>query len=198
MRKQNIIPGTGGNRIFVNDGTGKIHLIVHDEYENVSWQVADAVKEATDGCLSGEVHRNLVELLPYRTARGNFNFLGLVRYRPVCGEGVMATAALVNVPLDLNLAVDFRKPIHIQDRNGSKRIYTFGGNDLIEKVSSDPSAHVDGGAGYDVAFYPKPMADYSVKKQEDGSYLVEDLEGSTDVLVNVETARFEDGSLYLY
>ena len=38
---------------------------------------------------------------------------------------------MVNVPLNLNLTVDFRKNITITNRNGSKRIRTFGGDHVL-------------------------------------------------------------------
>jgi hypothetical protein len=104
------------------------------------------------------------------------------------------------VPLGINLFADFRKDITITNRNGSRRIRTFGGNDVINKTAGDPDATVDGGVGRDKVAYPKARAAYIVAKAASGAYTIRDTAsgGTTDTLTNVETAQFSDTSLDLY
>jgi hypothetical protein len=108
--------------------------------------------------------------------------------------------ALVNVPLGINLFADFRKDITIADRNGSKKIRTFGGNDVINKNAGDPDATIDGGVGRDRVVYPHARATYTITKTSGGVYTVKDnaIGGTTDTLVNVETAQFSDRLVELY
>jgi hypothetical protein len=106
----------------------------------------------------------------------------------------------VNVPLDLNLAVDFRKDITIAARNGSKRIRTFGGDDVINKAAGDPDATIDGGPGRDRVVYAGNRSAYTITKGTDGNIRIKEnaAGGTTDTLISIEVAQFADGTVDLY
>jgi hypothetical protein len=200
------VPGTSGNRVFLNDGTGRLHLVIQDENINVADQTYQYMATQVTGCWGVNVrtpHR--VKLIPYRTASGNLNFLGSFYYKTdsACAQGTNSALqkfAFVNVPYDLNLTVDFRKNIIISNRNGSKRIRTFGGDDVIYKNAGDPDATIDGGVGRDKVVYAGNRSGYTITKQADGSFKIKDnaAGGTTDTLINIETAQFADGSVDLY
>lgn len=199
----NYIPGSSGNRIFVNDGTGRMHLAMQDESMNVSDQVVRKLPGYTTGCLGGQGgNRHALRLIPYRTASGNFNFVGYIQVSSVstCPNDAIKNLIATNVPLNINLLADFRRNITIADRNGSKRMRGFGGDDVFNKAAGDPDASIDGGPGRDVAVYTGARASYTIAKQADGSYTIRDTRqgGTTDTLRNVESARFADGSVDLY
>lgn len=112
----------------------------------------------------------------------------------------LCAVALVNVPLGINLFTDFRKNINITNRNGSMRIATFGGDDVINKATGDPSASVDGRGGRDTVVYPKARSAYEIAKTAAGAYTIRDTAtgGTTDTVVNIETAQFSDLRVDLY
>ena len=199
------VPGTSGNRVFLNDGTGRLHLVMQDETMPISDQAYLFMGAQLTGCWGVNTrayHR--MKLIPYRTASDNFNFLGSFLYKTDAAcAGVTNTAlqrfAFANVPLDINLTVDFRKNITIADRNGSKRIRTFGGDDVINKAAGDPDAAVDGGAGRDKVAYTGVRAGYAIAKLADGAYTIKDnASGTTDTVRNIETAQFAAATIDLY
>lgn len=200
---RNYIAGSSGNRIFLNDGTGRMHLAMHDESINVADQVVRQLPSMASGCLGGSGgNRHNLRLLPYRTDSGNINFVGYIQVSSDSGCAGFAVKNLImtNVPLNINLVADFRKNITITNRNGSKRMATFGGDDVFNKAAGDPDASLDGRSGKDVAVYTGARATYTIAKQSDGSYTIKDNSagGTTDTLRNIETARFADGSVDLY
>lgn len=146
-----------------------------------------------------------VKLVPSRLPSGNINFMGSVYYKTdsACAQGPASQLqeyGLVNVPLDLNLSVDFRKNITITDRNGSKRIRTFGGDDVIYKKAGDPDAVIDGGVGRDKVVYTGNRSGYTIAKLADGRITIKDnaTGGANDTLLDIESAQFADGSIDLY
>lgn len=198
-----IMPGTGGNRTILNDGTGRLHLVLQDELYAIAEQVNNYMGRTFTAlcCIgtSGDV-KSSIRLIPYLTDAGTYNFLGMLDSKQPNTTGGTQRYVMVNVPLDLNPTVDFRKNITITDRNGSKRIRTFGGDDVINKNAGDPDARIDGGVGRDKVVYAGARAGYTIAKQADGTYTIKDnaTGGTTDTLINVETVQFADVSVDLY
>ncbi len=68
--------------------------------------------------------------------------------------------------------------------SGADRVFAGGGNDII-----------DGGSGSDTAIYRGAKVEYSITRNEDGSYTVTDKTANrdgTDTLANVEQLQFSD------
>jgi glucose/arabinose dehydrogenase len=85
----------------------------------------------------------------------------------------------------------------IDARGGNDAIHALGGNDTV--TGGAGRDYVDGGAGADVSVFTGNFSDYSLVRNSNGSWLVEDLRGGspdgTDYLINVETFRFADGDV---
>ncbi|AWM85980.1 calcium-binding protein [Microvirga sp. 17 mud 1-3] len=83
-----------------------------------------------------------------------------------------------------------------------------GGNDLLEGNDGDDlliggsgSDSISGGSGVDVSKYSGNFADYTIRKQADGSYAILDtrtgLNDGSDVLIGIEYAQFADRTIAL-
>ncbi len=184
-----------GNYILVNDGTGHLYAAMHPEFHAIGRQVTAFVNARLG---RGSANEGITpQFVPYRTAEGTLNFVAVV---DLAGRAQVdpARLALVNVPLGINLATDFRRDVTVPGRNGSRRIRTFAGNDTIHRVLTDPDCVIDGGLGRNVAVYPGSMRDWSLQRQ-DGTVLVSHRSGAggTDRLTRIQTARFDDGDVPL-
>ncbi|WP_298981845.1 cadherin domain-containing protein [uncultured Roseibium sp.] len=85
----------------------------------------------------------------------------------------------------------------LQGDAGSDNLYGGAGNDILEGGSGND--YLDGGGDNDIAVFSGSFADYTISKNDDGSYTVADnRSGSpdgTDTVHNVETFRFADGDV---
>jgi hypothetical protein len=212
-------PDGAGNRAFLNDGTGRLHLALSNEFLGVlprlqTWLCANrttipgAIRQ--NWCSATQIAYDQIRFLPYFTDTGTLHYVAMAPYgsEPFAISGSQTPSAMlsiqsfafVNVPTDINLFADFRKNITITNRNGSTRIATFAGDDVINKAAGDPSASVDGRSGRDKVVYPKARAAYAIAKSSSGAHTIRDTAagGTTDTLTNVETAQFSDTSIDLY
>lgn len=180
-----------GNYILVNDGTGQFHVAMHNEFLNLGNQVISAIRS---NALSTDImpitwtvaDQEVPKFIAYRTGNGKINFMAKATTLTNTGETV---TTMVNVPLQINLATDFKKDITITDRNGSKNIRTFAGNDTIAGGCIG-SCTVDGGLGTNTVVYPGPKNNYAITKTSNG-YTVSNGFG-TDNLKNIQILKFTD------
>ena len=125
------------------------------------------------------------------------NFLGLLKYQKMVQPSPRVSVqelVLVNVPLQLDVATQFVKPIVVANRNGSKRIRTFAGNDTIYAGNNGGAASVDGGLGTNTVVYSGPSTNYTITPGTGGSWTVKDNVGNdgTDTLVRIQQLYFTD------
>ena len=182
-----------GNYILVNDGSGRLHVAMHDEFRNLGQRViayADAQLPARWFVNAADVPR----FVAYRTAGGEIDFLAVVAGNENENGMVYRGFALVNLPLRIDLATDFRRPLTVMDRNGSKRIRTFAGDDTI---GDGDGGTVDGGLGRDTVVYDGPMARYQVTRGSSTVTVTDTTGGAVDTLTRIEVLRFSDGEMQL-
>lgn len=81
----------------------------------------------------------------------------------------------------------------LRGNGGDDEIHGGDGDDLIYGGEDDDT--ILGGAGFDNAFYNRPLADYDVDINDDGSVEVTDLvgDGGHDHLTGIERLVFANG-----
>lgn len=183
------------NYILVNDGTGKLHAAMHDEFRAMGTQVVRFLRARLPAGTSPET--NTPAFIAYRTPNNAINFVAVVRLTTAGRTGTRAWG-LVNVATQINLATDFQRDLTIPGRNGSRRIRTFAGNDVIHRSVSDPNCAIDGGLGTNVVAYPGPRANWTITRAGTTVTIAPATgAGGTDTLTRVQIARFSDGDVEL-
>ncbi len=165
-------PGAKGsyqsNYLLLNDGTGKLHLALHDEFS------------AWSGGRGGK-------FIPYIRNDGLLNYLH-----------VDQQLNLFNFDLRYDATKDFKNSVSIQDRNKSKLIRTFAGNDAVSDVNaSGDVTQIDGGLGFDICEYHLEKSNYNITYNPDGTTSVKAPNGSIDILRNIERLQFSDSEMNL-
>lgn len=181
-----------GNYILVNDGTGQFHIAMHSEFLNLGDQVISVIRA---NALSTDImpitwtvaDQEVPKFIAYRSPDGKINFMAKAVTLSNTGETV---TTMVNVPLKINLTTDFKKDIVITDRNNSKNIRTFAGNDTIAGGCVG-SCKIDGGLGINTVVFSGPKNSYTINRTTDG-YIVSNRFG-TETLKNIQILRFTDG-----
>ena len=186
--------GRQGNYILVNDGTGRLHVAMHDEFRAMASQVTTFLRSRTSAGY-GPNTSITPQFIAYQTPEGTLNFAAVVR---LFAQGQPRRFGVVNVPLGINLTTDFRRDLAIPGRNGSRRIRTFAGNNTIARALMDPDCTIDGGLGTNVVVYPGSMRDWSLQRQG-ATVLISHRSGTggTDRLTRIQVARFNDGDVPL-
>ena len=164
-------PGAKGkhqsNYLLLNDGTGKLHEALHDEFS--AWSKGGGGK-----------------FIPYLRNDGLLSYLYIDQQN-----------RLYNFDLQYDASKDFNDIITVNDRNHSNIIRTFAGNDVITDLNrSSNITHIDGGLGYDTAIYSMEQSKYSISVNNDHTFSIKDVFGYTDVLKNVERFKFTDSELH--
>ena len=92
---------------------------------------------------------------------------------------------------------DFGSNTGLTGTTKADKLTGTAGNDQITGGGGNDS--IDGGAGLDTAIYAGKRANFTIAKQNDGSYTVTDKTGveGTDTLVNVERLQFADVNVAL-
>lgn len=181
-----------GNYILVNDGTGQFHIAMHSEFLNLGDQVISVIRA---NALSTDImpitwtvaDQEVPKFIAYRSPDGKINFMAKAVTLSNTGETV---TTMVNVPLKINLTTDFKKDIVITDRNNSKNIRTFAGNDTIAGGCLG-TCKIDGGLGTNTVVFSGSKNSYTITRTTDG-YIVSDRFG-TETLKNIQILRFADG-----
>lgn len=187
-----------GNFLLVNDGTGRMHMALHEEFVAIGDQVlAYAASVYHDPAV---LYVNADQATPkmhgYLTANGELNFVAEVNaFHMVGNVGYSNSSVLVNVPVSLDLRTDYTDAITISDRNQSMLMRTFAGNDTIRDANANSSASIDGGLGIDLAVYSMTRGSYSVGAT--GENWSVSRSGLADTLKNIERAEFSDIKLAL-
>lgn len=181
------------NWLLVNDGTGRLHVALHDEFVAIGQQaLAYAASIYHDPqVLYVNTNQATPRLHGYLTDSGLLNFVAEAKtFKMVDGVAHMTSSVLVNVPVGLDLRTDYTDAIAIDDRNGSSRMRTFAGNDVVRDGNAAASASIDGGLGIDTAIYSHAHSSYTVARTATGVTVTGN--GLSDTLVNIERLHFSD------
>jgi hypothetical protein len=103
----------------------------------------------------------------------------------------------INFPINFCASKDYKKPISITNRNNSKRIRTFAGNDIIYDTGSNTSASIDGGAGTDTLVYSEIYGNYEIVRSDSIITIKNKISGIIDTVRNMEIIRFKDKEIVL-
>jgi hypothetical protein len=196
------------NYVLLNDGTGQLHVALHDQFLDLGAQVINYVNglqvKSTDGSQNFYVGSDLAsagvpKFEAFQTADGALNFVAEVNVGRWVSPGIWGSEyLLVNVPIHYNATTDYTDAITIDDRNGSHLIRTFAGNDLIHGANDHGYSKIDGGNGVDTLIYSGKRADFTIERNAAG-FTVTDKVGASgvDTLVNVERVHFADATVAL-
>lgn len=194
--------GRHGNYILVNDGTGRMHVAMHDEFRKTALYVNQyLLKTLTPSSLGGRYWAGaggMPRFIAYQTPDGAINFVALAHAAELVNNEWIDKMALVNVPIRFNLKTDYLEDLTILDRNGSHLIRTFAGNDVIYSGNDGGYCAIDGGLGLNTIVYSGKQNNYTVTKTTAG-YTVKDNVGNdgTDTLINIQILRFTDMTIDL-
>lgn len=98
---------------------------------------------------------------------------------------------MVNVPVRLDLSAQYTRAVTITAQNGSRRIRTFAGDDVIH-ASGEGGASIDGGAGFNVVVYPRSRSHYSLRAFSSDLWSVVTSDGAIDTLTRIQRVDFRD------
>lgn len=190
-------PARQSNYLMLNDGTGRLHVGLHDEFHELSRQVKEFIKEEFregDGFQLGGYAAQpgtVVKFIGVPQLDGTVDFIAQTSIMDVRDSANPQTVYVhTNVELSYNPAVDFKQDVVITDRNDSKLIRTWAGNDIIYDANSSVSTSINGGLGIDTVAYSTSASDANIIKI-DGGFRVE-RGGITDTLVGIERLVFAD------
>lgn len=182
-------PSRNANWVLLNDGTGRLRVALHDEFVPMGEAICAWV-ERTTGAVP-----YATEFHPCVDGDGLLQFVAKVGVNTFASGYPVTHYVFVAVEADWDVRTQFADPIAIEDRNGSTRMRTFAGDDVIADVNHAESASIDAGIGIDTATYGHARDDYTVAAVAD-AFVVQG-HGLRDTLVNVERLRFADGALAL-
>ena len=178
--------------VLLNDGTGRLHIGLHDEFFSLAEQVLTFLK------ISFNSQSTPPRFVAVPQKDGSLDFIAEVPtsvYDETLKIGVSAYT-FVNVDLSFNPTTDYKKNVTITDRNGSALMRTWAGDDVVDDKNGASKAHVDGGLGTDMAVYSGSLSQYRVVKNPDHSVSVVSrmpmARPVSDTLVRFETLKFAD------
>ena len=180
------------NYILLNDGTGNFYVYYHEQFATISAQL-DKYYGQNNNTFGMEKR-----FIAYLTEDNHINFEAVMSDQPVVNGGAVLTYTFINVPAQLNPTVDYTNNIAVNDRNGSKNIRTWAGNDTISSANANAAlTHIDGGAGLDTANYSGKFQAYNVRLTDQGATVDSKDNAIHDQLVHVERLHFADESIAL-
>lgn len=193
------------NYVLLNDGTGRLYVALHDEFQLLSSQVYAYL----NSYFAGQQDIAVGSYSPTATtpkfigipqSNGSLNFVAELPIRKMDNtSGIwQAVYAYVDVKVNFNPTTDFVRDLAITARNGSHRIRTFAGNDTIMRILSDPDCNIDGGLGTNTVVYPGNKSAWIINKVG-ATFTVRPATGTggTDTLTRIHRAQFDDQTVQL-
>lgn len=174
------------NYIFVNDGTGRLQVALHETLNRYGEQIMQWVRGRLPAGYSAS---QMPQLRAYQTPDRKLNFLAAFPVALTRGGDYVSRFAFVNLPLQLDLKTQYRRALTIRAQNGSSRIRTFAGDDVIY-LTGESGATVDGGEGTNTVIYPRPRQNYAVTQLAGDRWQVTN-GGSRDTLVRIQRIEFD-------
>lgn len=203
-------PARAPNYVLLNDGTGRLHTGLHEEFTDLGEQVRaflEPLQQHADGSQNFFIKDSvestgLPKFVGYQVADGSLNYVAELTVGYWAAPGVWGTKyVFVNVPVGYNPTVDFTDDVSVSDRNGSKLMRTWAGDDTFHDTNAAGSARIDGGLGFNTSVYSGARDDYLLARNADGSFSVSTTGGSgpalSDTLVNMTRLEFSNASVAL-
>lgn len=180
------------NHILLNDGTGRLY----DYLSPAQWQlIGDQLN--TYLASVGVQHSGEARFIETTTGDGKINLVAELDTSQLINGNQISQQKFINIPLQLNPTVDYTENITVSDRNNSKLMRTWAGNDTFYDTNANSApAHIDGGLGTNTSVYSHAASNYSITQNADGSYTVTG-EGLADTLVNIQVLQFTDQKIQL-
>jgi cyclophilin family peptidyl-prolyl cis-trans isomerase/methionine-rich copper-binding protein CopC len=189
------------NYLLINDGTGHLHIALHDQFNQLSQQAWNYVRQQYNG-LNGysvaEYSSSSVvpKFIGIPQADGSINYAAELPIYKQVGSYLQVSYAFVNIPLNYNPNIDYTTSTVISDRNNSTLLRTWAGNDTFYDTNANTTGHIDGGLGINTSTYSHNASTYQITHNNDGSYVVAG-NGLTDTLVNIERLQFADQTIWI-
>ena len=196
-----LTPSRQANYLILNDGTGTLHVGLHDEFQDLAkWAYEFANVEYQGRGYWFNEQSFFPKFIAVPQPTGVINYVAVInmaRWRDSTRTEVVNQNLLINLPIEYRAASDFTKRVEITDRNGSTLIRTWAGNDLItDDNPSNLATKIDGGIGNDVSKYSKAFSSYKLLRNDDGTYALGG-NGLNDTLRNFERLMFPDRKVAL-
>jgi hypothetical protein len=179
--------------VLLNDGTGRLHIGLHDQFTALATQVLTylgipfndgSTPPRFIGIPQPDGSLNFVAEVP----TGTFNAVANIN---------QAAYQYVNVPLHYNPTTDYTTNVTVSDRNGSMLMRTWSGNDTFLDTNANAApASINGGLGRDTCVYSHAERSYQIESNLDGSFAISG-NGISDTLTNIERLDFSDMSVAL-
>ena len=193
----NSSPARQSDYVLLNDGTGRLHIAVHDQFFSLAKEIAGYLGQRfTDTSTPAR-------FIAIPKSDGSLDFIASAMTTTYDPELKLNVAAYqyVNVDLNYNPTLDFTKSVVIADRNRSALMRTWAGDDVFYDVNGAAQARLDGGLGQDTAVYTGKRSDYTVGFNADGTVVITSKASGipkvSDTLKNFETFKFSDVTLKL-
>jgi hypothetical protein len=188
--------------VLLNDGTGKIHVGLHNEFVDFAKQVSEFISRDQSFNQTYQIasfpYGRTISFIPIPDDEGRISFLAVAQ-ASLKNDSKQQVYLYFNFDLNYDPGSQFTQAVHIEDRNFSKNIRTWAGNDVIKdrNPNSDP-AKINGGAGIDTMSYSGKYSAYTVGKIDSfWSVGSKSAASRTDTLSNIERLRFSDVSVAL-
>lgn len=205
-------PARHSNFVLLNDGTGRLYIGMHDQFVTATPAVYELLnKKFADnsnywiGTYSAATP--IPKYIGLPQPDGSINFVAEISTAVKLANGLTQSEyQYVNVPLHYNPATDFAQDIVVSDRNQSKIIRTWAGNDTIYTLNANTSTNtnspnaestIDGGLGVDTSIYNATSKDFTLAKVKDTDKfkVTSTTANIQDLLTNIERLKFTDKSI---
>ena len=193
------------NYVLLNDGTGRIYIGLHDQFNFYTNLVESYIKNIYSKNSTYFLPGWSVKFIPIPQTDGSLNFLAQIIinvWDSNKGYTVNCGYAFANLPLHYNPKTDFTQNITVSDRNNSMKMRTWAGNDVFydTNANSKPTT-IDGGLGTNKVIYSGSSAQYSVSRNTNGTTSVVSSSSApiqiNDTLTNIQQIQFSDKTLSL-
>ena len=184
------------NFILLNDGSGNIHEYLRKEFSSLLNDTLIFAKQ--NGYINST--EAIGKFHSFITKEGTISFLVEIGTGDVNN---IPQELLIQLPLNLNPKLDFKKDIFISDRNNSSLLRTWAGDDTFNEKNINLSGvtNIDGGLGLDTSIYSQKINDYQIINLGESNFSIKHIASSNtnqqlnDVLVNIERLKFSDKSI---
>ena len=175
------------NYILLNDGTGRLHTYMHDQFQSLGEQV---------NVYAAQTNAGQPRFIAYLTPDNTINFVAEFGITDSSSGNRIQRQEFVNVPLQMNPTLDYLDNITVADRNNSMLMRTWAGNDTINDTNASASATgIDGGLGVDTCSYSDVRSHYQLAHSGSGTWTITKQGAVADTITNVERLQFADTRL---
>jgi hypothetical protein len=191
------------NYVLLNDGTGRIHVALHSQFEQMMPQIDTFLQNLYPYNQGYGVSTNMAQkFIAIPQLDGTLNFIAMAIMNKKTSSNIPHQGyVFVNVPLHYNPSTEFTTNVTISNRNGSKLIRTWAGNDAIVGGCPAPSntpCSINGGLGVNTMNYGGARSNYAITTTASG-FTVKDVVGNdgTDNMKNIQVLNFAGYSIDL-